>query len=267
MEIIKTNLQFNSNYTTRAITDIKRIILHHSGVSVLQSVETIHNFHKNTRKFAGIGYNFYVRKDGSIYEGRPLDWVGAHAYANNRDSIGICAEGDFENETMNDMQKNALKELVSYLKAEYHISKVQAHRDVDNTDCPGVNYPFDEIANSAVVGDTNVGDITPVDEKKERIKELQTLLNNVYGFNLAVDGIIGSQTNGALRRVALKNYTANDLVTFVQRRLIMNGCGVGNCGADGKYGKDTANAVEKFQKMKGLKADKIAGINTIKALL
>ena len=65
----------------------------------------------------------------------------------------------------------------------------------------------------------------------------------------------------------MKNYTANALVTFVQRRLIMNGCGVGVNGADGKYGKDTANAVEKFQRMKGLTPDKIAGINTIKALL
>lgn len=32
-------------------------------------------------------------------------------------------------------------------------------------------------------------------------------------------------------------------------------------------GKSTANAVEKFQRMKGLTTDRIAGINTIKALL
>ena len=32
-------------------------------------------------------------------------------------------------------------------------------------------------------------------------------------------------------------------------------------------GKSTANAVEKFQRMKGLTPDRIAGINTIKALL
>ena len=263
MNIIKTNLQFNSNYETRAIESIKRIILHHSGVSVLQTVETIHNFHKNTRKFAGIGYNFYVRKDGSIYEGRPLNWVGAHAYANNRDTIGICAEGDFNVETMNEVQKNALKELVAYLKQKYNISVVQAHRDVDNTNCPGANYPFEEIANCEIA--------PAVDERKERIKELQRLLNKLYikedEKSLDVDGIIGEKTNGALRRVALNNYTANDLVIFVQKRLIMNGCGVGVHGADGKYGKDTANAVEKFQKMKGLTADKIAGINTIKALL
>ena len=32
-------------------------------------------------------------------------------------------------------------------------------------------------------------------------------------------------------------------------------------------GQATANAVEKFQRMKGLTPDRIAGINTIKALL
>lgn len=229
MNIIKTNLQFNSNYTTRAITDIKRIILHHSGVSVLQTIETIHNYHKNTRGYAGIGYHFYVRKDGSIYEGRPINFVGGHAYGSNSDSIGICAEGDYNNETMPDAQKNALKELVAYLKDKYGITKVQAHRDVCATSCPGKNYPFTEIASC---------EIKPaVDEKKERIKELQRLLNKVYGTNLVIDGIIGSETNKALRRVALKNYTVNELVTFVQRRLIMNGCGVGIYGADGKYRK------------------------------
>ena len=64
MNIIETNLQFTS-LSKRDKTN--RIILHHSGVSVLQSVEVIHNYHKNTNKWAGIGYHFYVRKDGSIY--------------------------------------------------------------------------------------------------------------------------------------------------------------------------------------------------------
>lgn len=52
MEIIERNLQFNGNKTIRDLNTIKRIILHHSGVTVLQTVETIHNYHKNTRKYA-----------------------------------------------------------------------------------------------------------------------------------------------------------------------------------------------------------------------
>jgi peptidoglycan hydrolase-like protein with peptidoglycan-binding domain len=126
----------------------------------------------------------------------------------------------------------------------------------------GKKYPFDEIVNGKVESV-----VIKVDEKKERIKELQSLLNKVYNSGLVVDGIIGQLTNNALKKVILKNYCANDLVKFIQHRLIMNGRGVGNCGADGKYGKDTANAVRKFQQLKGLTVDGIAGINTIKALI
>lgn len=142
MEIIETNLQFNSNKTIRDLSTIKRIILHHSGVTVLQTVETIHNYHKNTRKYAGIGYHFYVKKNGNIYRGRPLEYVGAHAYNHNADSIGICAEGDFNSETMSDTQKNAIIELVAYLKGIYNISSVQGHKEVCNTSCPRRKFPY-----------------------------------------------------------------------------------------------------------------------------
>ena len=118
----------------------------------------------------------------------------------------------------------------------------------------GKNYRFDEVTNAIVESQ-----IIVVDEKKERIKELQSLLNKVYNSGLVVDGIIGNLTNNALRKVGLRNYCANDLVRFVQKRLIMNGRSVGECGA--------ANAVRKFQETKGLTPDSVAGINTIKALL
>lgn len=257
MNIIDTKLQFRAMDTR---TRTERIILHHAEATNC-TAEDIHRWHLNNG-WAGAGYHFLARKDGTIYRLRPEDKVGAHAYGSNYNSIGIVAEGKYMEETMPEAQKQALKELVAYLKEKYGISKVQGHREVCNTSCPGANYPFDEIIGMA--GETKK---IVVDEKKERIKELQTLLNKVYNTGLVVDGIIGTETNKALRKVALKNYTANELVTFVQKRLIMNGRGVGICGADGKYGKDTATAVKKFQKEKGLAVDGIAGINTIKALL
>lgn len=261
MNIIDTKLQFRAMDTR---TRTERIILHHAEATNC-TAEDIHRWHLNNG-WAGAGYHFLARKDGTIYRLRPEDKVGAHAYGSNYNSIGIVAEGKYMEETMPEAQKQALKELVAYLKQKYGISKVQRHREVCNTNCPGDNYPFDEIIGMA--GETQK---IVVDEKKERIKELQRLLNKLYIKKdekpLDIDGIIGEKTNSALRRVALKNYTANELVTFVQKRLIMNGRGVGICGADGKYGKDTATAIKKFQQEKGLAVDGIAGINTIKALL
>lgn len=206
MNIIETNLQFNSNMTKRNVA-IKRIILHHSGVSVLQSVETIHNYHKNTRGYAGIGYHFYVRKDGGIYRGRPIEYVGAHAYGANSDSIGICAEGNFDEEAMNDIQKNSIKELVASLKNEYNISLVQGHRDTIATSCPGANYPFDEIVNGqdsentqTSAEQTNENEKSDIfsDGKINCIYDIQEYLNNKYGANLAQDNIFGTKTKQAL---------------------------------------------------------------------
>lgn len=138
MNIIETNLEF-SEFSKRSSTD--KIILHHSGVTVLQDVTTIHNYHKNTLGWAGIGYHFYVRKDGNIYRGRPEDTIGAHAYGSNGNSIGVCFEGNFDEETMEEVQKKAGQELIQYLKQKWNINQVEEHKDANATSCPREKFP------------------------------------------------------------------------------------------------------------------------------
>ena len=135
MKIIESDLDFNY-MDTRSKTE--QIILHHSGVTVLQSVETIHNYHKNTNGWSGIGYHFYVRKDGNIYRGRPENTVGAHCQGENYNSIGICFEGNFEKEKMSIEQVKAGHELVMYLLDKYSLVKgnVKKHNDFGSTVCP-----------------------------------------------------------------------------------------------------------------------------------
>ncbi|HHU83724.1 MAG TPA: N-acetylmuramoyl-L-alanine amidase [Clostridiales bacterium] len=151
MQIINTDLRFRHGFTTRKST--KRIILHHSATEK-NSVEEIHNFHKNNNGWNGIGYHFYVRKDGKIYRGRPENAVGAHAGNHNHDTIGICFEGNFELETMPKKQIIAGNELVNMLKKKYNISKVLAHKDVNATAYPGKNFPFGAIAMTFNIAET-----------------------------------------------------------------------------------------------------------------
>lgn len=139
--IYETNLSFK-HMSKRSSTN--RIILHHAAAKTA-SPEQIHEWHLNNG-WSGAGYHFLVRKNGKIYRLRPENMIGAHASGNNYDSIGICFEGDFMSETMSDTQAKAGAELVSYLKNKYGISKVQRHKDVGATDCPGKNFPFDKIA-------------------------------------------------------------------------------------------------------------------------
>lgn len=204
MEIKETNLEFNA-LTKRKGTN--RIIVHNSGVTVRQSVEIIHNYHKNTRGWAGIGYHFYVRTDGSIYRGRPEDTIGAHATGANSDSIGICFEGNYDEETMSDIQIKAGQELVAYLKSKYSISKVQRHSDVGKTSCPGTNFPFDEIVNGQTVeGNTTVpnsGQSTATTVTDNQAVKEQIGVDGKWGqettrkaqkvFGTPVDGIVSNQ--------------------------------------------------------------------------
>jgi Negative regulator of beta-lactamase expression len=191
VNILDVGLSF-SNLSKRANTN--RIMLHHSGVTVLQSVEVVHNYHIKTNGYSGIGYHFYVRKDGAIYKGRPEDCVGAHALGDraNFDSIGICFEGNFSVEDMSEAQKQSGKELVSYLKQKYGINRVQGHREVNSTSCPGTYFPFAEIA-EVPAGITLAPDAdmnhNGVEDIKEVIKNLQRAINNTFGTKILVDGV------------------------------------------------------------------------------
>ena len=54
----------------------------------------------------------------------------------NSNSIGICAEGDFNSETMSDAQKQAIIELITDIKSRRNIKWVKGHREILATSCP-----------------------------------------------------------------------------------------------------------------------------------
>lgn len=144
MKITEQTYKWNGSLTKRAST--KYIILHHRAGN--GDVQSIHTQHVN-QGYNGIGYHLYVRKDGSVYRGRPIDTVGAHCIGVNNVSIGVCFEGNFENETMTPAQIKAGKELISYIKGLYPSAEVKKHKELYNTACPGKKFPFDAIVEGA----------------------------------------------------------------------------------------------------------------------
>jgi N-acetyl-anhydromuramyl-L-alanine amidase AmpD len=137
MEIKETNLNFSS-LTPRSKV-LEYIVVHHTASTAKETVEQIHNFHINNNGWAGIGYHFYIRKDGIIYRGRPEKYVGAHCENYNSVSIGICLEGNFEIEQPTNEQLQSLSELIHNLKQKYGNVQVVGHRDLNATACPGKN--------------------------------------------------------------------------------------------------------------------------------
>ena len=134
------NLSFTSlsqRYTTYMI------VVHHTGNPQDDdlSAEQIHESHL-AQGWAGCGYHYIIRKDGTIEIGRP-DWaIGSHAYGYNSHSIGIHVCGNFEIAEPTDAQIESLAYLIGWLCDEYDLKPredVVAHRDLMATACCGEN--------------------------------------------------------------------------------------------------------------------------------
>ncbi|MBR3721986.1 MAG: N-acetylmuramoyl-L-alanine amidase [Selenomonadaceae bacterium] len=140
MQIQETNLNFGS-LTNRATTDM--IVLHHTGENDIDaSAEQIHSWHLN-QEWAGIGYHFVIRKDGTIERGRPEWAVGSHAYGENSHTLGIHISGDFEQVKPTENQIDSCAALIADLCEKYSIScdraHIVGHGELMPTACPGKN--------------------------------------------------------------------------------------------------------------------------------
>lgn len=137
-----------------------KIFIHHSAKDM--SVEDVHRMHIENG-WAGIGYHYYISKDGKIYKGRDENIIGAHIKEKNENTIGICLEGNFEEEYLLGKQESSLLELMTYIKLKYEITDVLGHRDEGETMCPGENIKISGIENK----------LEKIIEEKYRIKEVK----------------------------------------------------------------------------------------------
>lgn len=248
MTIQESNLSFRGEMEKRKTT--ARVVLHHAAAAVC-SVEDIHRWHL-ANGWCGMGYHFLVRKDGSVWRGRPEDTVGAHAYGANADSIGVCFEGNFEHETMPDVQRRAGAALVADLLARYRLSPADVirHSDVCATACPGRSFPFDAIAGG--------------EQTENRVLSFQVAAL-ADGYKLpryGADGRWGAESEAAAAKCVVRRrlfYANRNATALVQRWLGLE--------ADGKCGKLTDEAIRAYQRRHGLTADGAVGKNTWRALL
>lgn len=116
--------------------EINLIVIHCSATraNIPFNVADLERSHRE-RGFNGIGYHFYIRRDGSIKSTRPLENIGAHAKGFNAHSIGICYEGGLNAQgtpadTRTSWQRSSLRALVLTLLKDYPGSKVTGHRDL-----------------------------------------------------------------------------------------------------------------------------------------
>jgi len=210
VQIIDAGLSF-TGLSARSKTTY--LILHHSA-SENTTVETIHGWHK-ANGWAGIGYNFYIRQDGSVYQGRGWAYTGAHTEGYNAVSIGICFGGNFETTSvsMSDAQYRAGAALITEALERYPaIETVTGHSSLGSTACPGRYFPLAQIITDGKAGSAAgcesdssgcpYGTSTDTVQNGSQgisVSRCQWYLNEVGGAGLTIDGICGSKTVAAIK--------------------------------------------------------------------
>lgn len=136
VSILKPSLP-NLGYTERT-APVKYIVVHHTASTKDFTPEEINSMHIR-QGMNGIGYHLYIRKDGSVYQGRPFEMVGAHAEGYNWESVGVCLSGNFEIEEPTRKEVESLGECLSMLKGMFPSASIIPHSNLNATACPGKN--------------------------------------------------------------------------------------------------------------------------------
>ena len=126
---------------------ITLIIIHCSATPEGKSLsaEACRQDHILHRRFRDIGYHFYITRDGEIYQGRPLEKVGAHCRDHNTHSIGICYEGGLDmagrpKDTRTLAQRASLLGLLRELRKIFPKTLIVGHHDLNPIkECPCFN--------------------------------------------------------------------------------------------------------------------------------
>jgi hypothetical protein len=129
-----------------------RITIHHSAKEsdggdelhttgdVAAVIKKIQTFHVRERGWGDIGYHFLIDANGNVWQGRALDWQGAHAGGDgNIGNVGICLLGDYRSSPPSRDALVALERLVDGLCERHPIThdKVFGHMKFAKTECPG----------------------------------------------------------------------------------------------------------------------------------
>ena len=130
------------------MTPVRRITFHHSAIrfddtstnAVASHIDAIRRAHRNRpTPFGDIGYHYLIDPAGRVWQGRSLDYQGAHVGGQNPANLGICVLGNFETQQPNADQDLAIGRFLAQQMAQYRVphTRVHTHRELAPTACPG----------------------------------------------------------------------------------------------------------------------------------
>ena len=131
------------------------IVIHHSGTQK-GNAAIFDEWHRVKKHWAGVGYDFVIGNGTNSADGQvevTFRWqqqrTGAHCSTPgnwaNKEAVGICLVGNFDNTVPTMRQMQSLVKLVRFLQSRYGIpkSRIYGHRTTPGahkTDCPGRKF-------------------------------------------------------------------------------------------------------------------------------
>lgn len=133
-----------------AMNGISKLTIHHDGMdpsyitnrtSVAERIEKIRKYHTGENGWGDIGYHYIVDRAGRVWEGRPIQYQGAHVRNNNEHNVGILVMGNFDKQSPSSDQLKSLYATAAALTKQNKIktSLVRSHQEINKTACPGKN--------------------------------------------------------------------------------------------------------------------------------
>ncbi len=126
---------------------INKITIHHGGEEfaegkdMIQYLRNLQSWSRSEKNWIDIPYHFMIDLKGNIYEARPINYPGDTN--TDYDVTGhalICVVGNYEIQTIKEVQLKSLAKLVAFLKQKYQVElkDIKGHKDyTTQTVCPG----------------------------------------------------------------------------------------------------------------------------------
>lgn len=139
-----------NRYMLRALSQVRYIVIHHSGVDADSSSEQIAAYHVGSLGWPGPGYAYVVRQNGDIEYCGDLSSVRYNVAARNEECVGVCLVGDFSTHHPTVEQLGAAQNLCRVLMPLLDPGgtgqvKVVGHKEIAlrgyATSCPGATWP------------------------------------------------------------------------------------------------------------------------------
>jgi hypothetical protein len=148
-------------------------VIHHSFPLLRDSgtMRALQDIHRNTRRWADIGYHFGIDGAGRVYEGRDIRVRGASVAGYNTGTLGIVLMGNFEVESPSRAQLVALQRLLYWLKQTYRLTHLAGHYEFNpTTACPGANMrPYLNLLAESLALQRGTGGYVPPRAQSQRI--------------------------------------------------------------------------------------------------